>query len=368
MTAKYHSTEYPNIFFEAGTGPGELKKRIWEASEEEIDKILADYGIPSPSELGKPGSYIQTTPQHYVLERQRKNDVLLLPMGCTELHGAHSPLGQDTFQVTQLCEAVRRRTAKEGCEVSLAFPAYLYGGHPWNHVGMPGTVMLDDHVLIEIVVGTLLGLWNAGWRKVILVNNHAQKDQIELGIQLFFKRYQLPAIVSLVEWHVAVREFFVPTDRPDSFQTNFIHADEAETSVGLLMFPEMFDMKYAVDTTGVKQLTLKDGHYDDSVMSMRRPHHFAEGQGHNKLEWFGTPEGVVGRATLAEARKAKRAIAAAVEYIKLMVDEILEDYPAGKVPLDGSTFRNVEDLEPYLREPGSEGWRSVYDLPRVGAF
>jgi creatinine amidohydrolase len=35
-----------------------LKKEVWEASDEEIDAILEDYGIPSPIEWGKPGSYI----------------------------------------------------------------------------------------------------------------------------------------------------------------------------------------------------------------------------------------------------------------------------------------------------------------------
>ena len=41
-------TDYPRIQFE-NTSSGLLKKRIWEASVEEIDKILEDYGLPARS-------------------------------------------------------------------------------------------------------------------------------------------------------------------------------------------------------------------------------------------------------------------------------------------------------------------------------
>jgi len=63
------TTENPAIIFE-DTEVGRLKKKIWDASEEEIDTILADYGVPSPSELGKPGSYIQTTVRQRVIENR----------------------------------------------------------------------------------------------------------------------------------------------------------------------------------------------------------------------------------------------------------------------------------------------------------
>ena len=54
MKEHYLSTEYPNIFFE-DSKIGQLKKRLWDASEAEIQAILDDYGIPSDSEMGRPG-------------------------------------------------------------------------------------------------------------------------------------------------------------------------------------------------------------------------------------------------------------------------------------------------------------------------
>ena len=369
MYDKYLTTEYPNIFFE-DTAVGQMKKRIWDASEEEIDEILQKYEIPSESELGKAGCYIQNTPRQKCIEKRRKNDIVLVPIGCTENHGIHNNSGLDTFMCTSICEAVRRYTAKLDCgEVTLAFPPLNYGGHPYHHVAMPGTVMVSEEVVKETIIYTLLGLWDDGYRKIILVNNHGMDWMLEDGVQEFFKRYQLPAFVTVVEWHRAVREFFYPIGdkRPDFVTTPFIHADEAETSVALLMFKDMVDMNVVVDADPQSLGFLDDGYYDGSVDSFHRPNKWSEAEGHRVIERFATPEGVVGKPSRGEARKAKRAIACICEYLTMMVQDIIEKYPAGTVP-DPKKFsiRPYEEIEPCLKEPLSEGWKSVHELPKRG--
>jgi creatinine amidohydrolase len=48
-------------------------------------------------------------------------------------------------------------------------------------------------------------------------------------------------------------------------------------------------------------------------------------------------------------------------------DEILAAYPAGKLPpIEKTTLRDPAELAPYLKEPMSPGWKSVYGLPLVG--
>lgn len=370
MYQKYLTTNYPNIFFE-DSKVGRLKKRIWDASEEEIDKILADYGIPAESELGKAGCYIQNTPRNKVLEKRAKNDIVLVPIGCTENHGIHSNSGLDTFMCTSICEAVRRKTAKNGQEVALAFPPLNYGGHPYHHLGMAGTVMVSEKAIVETLIHVMCGLWDDGFRKIILVNNHGMDWMLESAIQEFFKRFQLPAFATVVEWHRAVREFFYPLgdERPDFVKTPFVHADESETSVALLLFKDMIDMSVVVDAQSKSFGMLDDGFYDGSVDSFHRPNKWSEAEGHRVIERFGTPEGVVGYPSYGDPRKAKRPIAAICEYLNLMVEDILSAYPAGKVP-DPKKFslRPYEEIEPCLREPMSEGWKSVHELPRRGTF
>jgi len=363
---KWLKTSFDNIRFE-DTSVGRLKKEIFEAPMSEIDKILAEYELPAPSELGKAGCYIQNSPRTMVVEKRKKNDVVLVPIGCTENHGIHNPSGLDTFMCTSICEGVRRYTAKKGYEVALAFPPLTYGGHPYHHLGMPGTVILSEEAVRETIVYTLAGLWDDGFRKIILVNNHGHKWMLEAGVQEFFKRFQLPAVVTEVEWHRAVREFFVPIEREDSMTTHFVHADEAETAVANLLFGDMVDMSVCVDAQP-KSLTLA-GHFDNSVDSLDRPQTWSQGEGQNVIERFATPEGVVGYPSRGDAFKAKRPIAAICKYLTMMIDEILDKFPPGQVPpIDEFTFRSKDELEACLKEPLSEGWKSIHELHKIGLF
>jgi creatinine amidohydrolase len=150
-------------------------------------------------------------------------------------------------------------------------------------------------------------------------------------------------------------------------KTNFIHADESETSVAMLLFKNMINMSVVQDAEG--ESFLPDGHFDTSVDPFRRPHRWSEGEGHFAIERYATPEGVVGKPSLASAKKAKRPIAAILKYLTLTIEQILEKYPPGVVPpVEKVTLRSKKELEPFLKEPGSKGWKSVYELPQIGVF
>ena len=358
------ATDEPDLFFEDNT-VGRLKKEVWEASDAEIDAILAEYGVPSPVEWGKPGSYIQTTVRWQVEENRKKNDIVFIPIGCSELHGAHLPSASDTLYVSQILEGVRRYTAKRGAAVNLALTPLNYGSHPYHHMGMPGTIPIRENVAREFLIDVMLGLWNDGFRKQILINNHGHLWMLESAIQQFQKRYHLPGIFRVIDWHRAVREFFRTKEKGGKWDTTFVHADESETSLGLLLHPEMVDMSHAVDTEG--KAYLPEGHFDKSVDPFSRPSRWSEGEGHFAIELAATPEGVVGKATQGSADKAKRPVAAILRYLTLLNDQILEVFPAGTVPpVEEITLRTETEMEPYLREPLSEGWKPVYGLPRIG--
>jgi creatinine amidohydrolase/Fe(II)-dependent formamide hydrolase-like protein len=230
---------------------------------------------------------------------------------------------------------------------------------------MPGTIPVRENVARELLIDIMMGFWNDGFRKQILINNHGHLWMLESAIQQFMKRYHLPGIFRVIGWHRAVREFFRTTEKGGQWDTNFVHADESETSLGLLLHPEMVDMRYAVDTEGKSYLP--DGHFDKSVDPFSRPSRWSEGEGHFAIEIAATPEGVVGKATHGAAEKAKRPVAAILRYLTLLNDQILDAFPPGTVPpVQEVMLRTAEELEPYLREPLSEGWSPVYGLPRIG--
>jgi creatinine amidohydrolase len=75
----------------------------------------------------------------------------------------------------------------------------------------------------------------------------------------------------------------------------------------------------------------------------------------------------VGHPNIATAQKAKRTIAAILSYLTLVHDEILEAFPAGKVPpIEETTLRTEKEMEPYLKEPFTEGWRPIYSIRKMG--
>ena len=347
------------------TSAGRLKREIWEASDEEIDRILRqEFAIPSPGELEQPGSYIQTTHPDILAQRREHNDTVLVPLGSTELHGPHSVSAQDTLQVTRLAEGVRRATQRQGREVALAYPPWLYGNHPKHHVGLIGTIPISQSVLEMLLVDVMFGLWSQGYRKRIFVNNHAQHWVISGAIDRFALRYpELPFLAIAVDWCCTMAEFFRTHDRGGPFEDDFIHADEAETSLALLLAPETVDMEKAVDTE--PRAYLPDGHFNKSAAQRSRPNLWWSVRNNTPLEMIATPEGVVGRATLASAAKAKRAVAGALRYLMLLIDEILEVFPPGVAPpIEEVTLFDEAEIGGYLLQPGEPGYKNVYRLWR----
>jgi len=359
------STSQSDLFFE-DNAIGRMKHELWHASDEEIDRVLSEYGVPSPVEWSKPGTYLQMMPRHTLIDERRKNDLVFLPIGCTENHGMHLPSGTDTLFCSQIVEAVRRYVAeRDGAPPALCLPPLQFGAHPYHHFGMPGTAIVRDDIVREALIDVMLGLYNDGFRKIVLVNNHGHLWVLEAAIQQFVTRYQLPGIFRVLDWHRSVREFFREKKFGGEYDSPFVHACEAETSFALFLFPEMVDMEYAVNTEGKSYLP--DGHFDKSVEPYRRPSRFSEGEGHFAIELNATPEGVVGLAAHGEAGKARRPLAAILRYLTILHDDILSVFPAGKVPpVEEVTLRTAEELQPFLLEPQSPGWKSVYALPSIG--
>jgi creatinine amidohydrolase/Fe(II)-dependent formamide hydrolase-like protein len=341
---------------------GNLKRDIWQASDAELDNILREYGIPSPGEMDRPGSYIQTTLPGTQERKLEKNDVVLIPLGSTELHGDHSVLAQDTLQASRICEAVRRYTAKQEKEVSIALPPWIYGNHPKHHAGIIGTIPISQSTLLHFLVDVMFGFWAQGLRKFIFVNNHAQHWLIVSAMDEFGLRYpELPFYSVAFDWCSAVWEFF---QKEVCFEEDFIHSDEAEASLLLLLAPEMMDMSKAVDTK--PRGYLPDGHFNKSAnQQVHRPNLWYSVRNNVPLEFIATPEGIVGSPTKASAEKAKRPVAAAVKYLTLLTDHILETFPPGVLPpIEEVTLFTNEEIEGYLKKPGEAGYKNPYRLWR----
>jgi len=190
------------------------------------------------------GIYLQTMTGKEVQERLRKNDLIIVPIGSTEAHGPHACSGEDTFLVTRMAEIIAQKT---GCTV--AEPIW-YGSHPFHHLGMPGTIVVPEETFIAYLRAVIAGLWNAGFRKQILLNGHGQDYAIPVAMHQFAKKYQVPALLINVNWWFIIKEHIRDKAHGGPFETPFVHADECETSYSMALFPEMIKLEDAVDTKG----------------------------------------------------------------------------------------------------------------------
>jgi creatinine amidohydrolase len=300
------------------------------------------------------GIYFQNMPYKEIEERLKKNDIIIIPIGSTEAHGPHACPGEDTFLVTRMAEAVAKRT---GCTV--AQPLW-YGSHPYHHVGMPGTIVVPEDIFCGMLRAMMAGFWNAGFRKQILLNGHGQEYVIPTAIHQFVKKYQIPGIFINLNWYHAIPDKFKLKDQGGPYSTNFIHADEVETSWSLALLPEMIKMEYAVDTK--PRGYLPEGHIDKAGNLLHRPIAWYGQVGCSPIEITAYPEGVVGKATLAEAKKAIEGVEALLDYIVKLHDDILERFPPGKLPpVEEITQRDKKEIESVIKGP-LNGGKHIYTI------
>ena len=119
-------------------------------------------------------------------------------------------------------------------------------------------------------------------------------------------------------------------------------------------------MEEAVDTQG--EMYIKEGIVDKSGLAYGYPMRFYDHMGLTGMEVICTPEGVVGKSTLAEAEKAKPGVEAALDFIEDLVNEILKKFPAGKLPpIDKMTQKPRDEIEAVIKGP-FKGGKHIYTL------
>ncbi len=310
---------------------------------------------PKGGLMDKPdGIYLQTMSITEIQKRLKNNDVIIVPLGSTENHGGAACIGEDTFLVTRMAELIAEKT---GCTV--AEPIW-YGSHPYHHVGMPGSIIVPEVHFKGMIRAVIAGLWNMGFRKQILLNGHGQEYVIPSAIHEWAKNYQLPAVICNVNWYHAIPEHCMDKEHGGPFDTPFIHADEAETSFSMVLFPEMIKLENATDNKPVGWMP--EGHVDKAGNIYQKPIKWYGQVGFGPIEVSAYPEGNVGWPSKGTFEKGKPGIEALLDYLEKLVNDILKTFPPGKLPpIEGITQRDPKEVMEYIKGP-LNGGKSIYEL------
>ena len=233
-----------------------------------------------------------------------RTSTLLVPVGTTEQHGHHLPLGVDVF----MPEAVGERVAERS--PALLAPPIWYGVSP-HHTFKPGTFTVSSETFRRYVteVCASAGAW--GIEHVVLLNGHylAQDPELEIVVRELRTKHDIEA------FHAPLVELFAEV--ADELRTGEVsfHASEFETSIMLELLPELVHMARAerVDPP------------DDSL-----PLTDYDALGENKVGWALTAErmaeltdtGNVGDPTVATEAKGAALVDAAVSELRSLVDAL----------------------------------------------
>lgn len=101
---------------------------------------------------------------------QRGRALVILPVGVVEEHGAHLPLGLDSFAAEVYAESTAPHLEEKGYEVAVA-PTVTYGVAR-AAVDFPGTLSLQPETLRLLVVDVGRSLAKHGLKRLVILNGH----------------------------------------------------------------------------------------------------------------------------------------------------------------------------------------------------
>ena len=168
----------------------------------------------------------------------------ILPVGVVEEHGAHLPLGVDSFAAEIYSASAAPHLEEAGYEVVIA-PTINYGVAR-AAIDFPGTLSLEPETLRSMVVEIGRSLARHGLNRLVILNGHrdlhhmkALDDARAILVEEKARKFCASALRSDPEMTAAcyregVRQFY-QSPRPDREG----HGGESETSVALHSFPEL---------------------------------------------------------------------------------------------------------------------------------
>lgn len=173
-------------------------------------------------------------------------DVAIVPVGSNEQHGPPNPLGTDHLIAMGIAGEVARRSGV------VCLPVVPFGVSA-HHRQFWGTVSVSPRVFKRYVKDVCLSLRFYGVRKILVVNGHGGNSAAladmarELRVRGVF--------VAVFQWWPATAKLL-----PGLFgDEERRHAAAEETSMNLVLHPELVDLGVVVDEEPRKHVLRADG-------------------------------------------------------------------------------------------------------------
>jgi creatinine amidohydrolase len=190
-----------------------------------------------PVILNQPVLWEELTWEQITELRDRGTNLVILPVGATEQHALHLPVGVDTFSATAVAHGV---SAQTGIPV---LPTLPYGCSMGHSKKWAGTISLRPETLAAIALEIAEWVYSAGFTRILLLNGHVTNwAPLRCGLENIRHTYPDLRIALRSIWEISpqIHEFY------HSDAANF-HANRAETSVMLTLRPDLVQLDKAID-------------------------------------------------------------------------------------------------------------------------
>jgi creatinine amidohydrolase len=165
---------------------------------------------------------------------------VIVPIGATEQHGHHLPLGSDAMHVVAVAEAA----AKLSDALVAPVLSYGYKSHPRTGGGelFPGTISLDAATLIGTVSNVMTQLMTDGAQRIVVLSGHYENAMmLHEGIDLSLRGRPAGSVKILnLLWVDLIPDEMMADIYPGPFPgVGLEHAAFLETSIMLYLRPDL---------------------------------------------------------------------------------------------------------------------------------
>lgn len=165
-----------------------------------------------------------------VQEYLKTDDMVIIPIGSTEQHGPHLPLGTDSYYAIEVAKKISSRTGVMVAPVLLA-------GYSVYHSGFSGTLSLKPETMEQVLFETAEMLIKHGFRRIMFLNGHGGNGIVQSKVIHRINHNTEAMAVALRDTAPAGGE--PPKDWFDQ------HAGVQETSIMLYLEPDLVHMERA---------------------------------------------------------------------------------------------------------------------------
>ncbi len=165
-----------------------------------------------------------------VQEYLKTSDMVIIPLGSTEQHGPHLPLGTDLYEALGMSKMISARTG-------VIVAPVVHVGHSYYHSGFPGTLSLTPETFGQVLFETAQMLIKYGFRRIMFFNYHGGNNVVQQNV--------IHRINHNTEATAVAIGHGGPLQEDDEGEFFDWHAGKSETSIMLYLKPELVRMERA---------------------------------------------------------------------------------------------------------------------------